>query len=66
MSHIPYKDETWYSYTLPKENSKNTQVMWHTPWVLLSSAFFQRNWENFAISKNTDVDCVLAHNFYFF
>ena len=23
LSHISYNDETWHSYTLPKENPKN-------------------------------------------
>ena len=28
--------------------------MWHTPWVLLTSAFFYRESANFVISRNTD------------
>ena len=35
-----FNDETWHSYTLPKENTKNIWIMRHTPWVLLTSAFF--------------------------
>ena len=37
LSHISYKDETWQSYTLPKEDPK------YTPRVLLTSAFFIGN-----------------------
>ena len=51
------------SYTLPKEDPKNIWITWHTPWVLLTSAFFHRKSANFAISRNTDIDCILVHNF---
>ena len=40
MSSISYNDETWYSYTLPKEDSKNIWITWRTPWFLLTSVFF--------------------------
>ena len=63
LSHISYNDETLYSCTLPKEDPKNVWIAWHTTWVLLTSAFFQRKWANWAISRNTDVDCILIHNF---
>ena len=56
----------WHSYTLPKEDPKNIWITWHTPWVLLTSVFFHRKPANFAISKNTDIDCILIHNFQFF
>ena len=36
---------------------------WHTPWVLLPSAFFQRKSLVFVISRNTDIDCILIHSF---
>ena len=36
------------------------------PWVLLTSAFFHQKSANFAISRNTDIDCILIHNFYLF
>ena len=26
MSHISYIDETWHSYTLPKEDQTNAQI----------------------------------------
>ena len=61
-----YNDETWRSYTLPKEDPRNTWIMWHTPWVLLTSPFFHRKSTNFAISRNADIDCILMHNFYLF
>ena len=54
------------SYTLPKEHPKNVWITWHTHWVLLTSAFFHRNSANFAISRNTDIDCISVHNFKFF
>ena len=31
--------------------------------VLLASAFFHRKSANFAISRNTDIDCISIHNF---
>ena len=61
--HISYNDETWHSYTLPKENPKTIWITCHTPWVLLTSAFFHQKSANFAISRNTDIDCILIHNF---
>ena len=41
-------------------------ITWHTPWVLLKYAFFHQKSANFAISRNTDIDCNLIHNFLFF
>ena len=64
-THIS-NDETWHSYTLPKEDPKNIWITWHTPWVLVSLAFFHRKSANFAISENTDIDCILVHNFFLF
>ena len=49
------------SCTLPKEEPKKN--INHTPCIVLTSAFFYRKSANFAISKNTDIDCILAHNF---
>ena len=51
---------------LPKGDPKNIWITWHTPWVLLTSAFFLRKSANFAISRNTNIDCILIHNFYLF
>ena len=61
-----YNDETWHSYTLPKEDRKNTWITSHTPWLLLTSAFCHRKSANFAISWNTDIDCVLIHNLHLY
>ena len=58
--------ETWHSYISSKEDPKNIWITWHTPWVLLTSAFFHRKSVNFAILRNTDKDCTLIHNFYLF
>ena len=33
------------------------------PWVLVISAFFYRKLANFAVPSNTDIDCILIHNF---
>ena len=54
------------SYTLLKEDAKNAWIIWHTPWVLLTTAFFQRKSASFAISRNSNIDCILVHNFWFF
>ena len=63
LSRISYKDETWHSYTLPKEDTKNIWITWHTPWVFMTSALFHQKLDNFAISRNTDIDFILIHNF---
>ena len=47
---------------LPKD-SNNIWTTWHIPWVLLASALFDLKSANFAISRNTDIDCILIHNF---
>ena len=67
LSHISYSDETRRSYTLPKENLKLIWIRWHTPWVLVTSAFFHRKSANFAISRNTDTDCryLISNSFNF-
>ena len=61
--HISYNDEAWHSYTSPKEYPKSVWITWHTPWFLLTSAFFHWKSANFAMSRNTDIDCILIHNF---
>ena len=63
MWHNYYNDETWHSCTLPKEDTKRIWIMWHSHWVLLTSEFFHQISANFAISGNTDIDCILMHNF---
>ena len=65
ICHTSYNDETWHSYTLPKEDLKTIWITWHISWVLLTSAFFYWKWANFAISRNTDTECISIH-FYFF
>ena len=52
----------WWNLTDPK----NIWITWHTPWVLLTSAFFHRKSANFVISRNTDIDCILVHNSFSF
>ena len=43
LSDKSYNDGTWQTYTLPKEDPKNIQITWHTPWVLLTLATFSGN-----------------------
>ena len=52
--------------TLRKEVPKNTWITWHKPWVLLTSAFLHWKSADFALSRNTDIDCILIHSFYLF
>ena len=55
---ISCNNETWHSYTLSKENSKNHATQ------LSSSAdisIFSPEIRNFF--KKTDIDCILIHNF---
>ena len=49
----------WHSYALSAEDPKTIWIRWHTPWVLLTSAFFV----NFAVSRNTDIDSISIHSF---
>ena len=39
-------------------DTKNIRIKWHTPLVLLTSAFFHHKSANFAISENTNIDCI--------
>ena len=48
---VSCNDETWHSYTLPKEDPKNKLITWSSSWVLLKSAFFHQKLANFAISR---------------
>ena len=41
---------------LTKKNQNNIWITWHTPCVLLKSAFSHWKSANFAISKNTNID----------
>ena len=66
ICHTSCNNETWHNYTLPKEDPKNIWITGHIPWVLLTSALFYWKSANFGISRNTDVDCILIHNFKFF
>ena len=52
--------QIWHSYSLPKED---ISITWYISWVLPTLAFFPRKSANFAISRNTDIDCILIHNF---
>ena len=63
LSHISSNDETWHIYTLPKEDPK--KYMNHVTHPLSSAeiSIFYRKSANFAVSKNTDIDCNLIHNF---
>ena len=49
------------SYTLPKQDPKYIWIMWHTSWILLTSAFSHWKSVKFAIPRNTDIDCILIH-----
>ena len=59
----------WWNLTklyLTQRRSKNIWIAWHTPSVLLTSASFHQKPANLAIWRNTDIDCILIHNFYLF
>ena len=58
-----HNDETWDSYTLPKEDTKNTHVTWHTPWVLLTSAFFQQKFLYRDIQKKAEFWFLFSDSF---
>ena len=45
------------------EDPKNIWITWHNPWVLLTSEFFYRKSADLVISRNTDIDYILIHNF---
>ena len=52
-------------YLSQRQSKKYINHMTH-PWVLLTSAFFHQKSANFVISRNTDTDYILIHNFYLF
>ena len=43
---------------LPKGDPKDILITSNSPWVQLTSGFFHRKLANFAISRNTDIDCL--------
>ena len=48
-----------------KKSKKKKKILWHTSWVLLTSAFFHRKSATFVTSRNAGTDCILKHNFFF-
>ena len=46
-----------------KKTKKNIWIMWHTLLILLTLAFSHWISVNVAISRNTDIECILVHNF---
>ena len=59
LLHIYNNNETWHSYTFSKENPK--RYMNHDTHPLISAdiSIFYRKSVNFAIPRNTDIDCIL-------
>ena len=51
MGKTQKRNETWHSHTLSKEDLKVIWITWHTPWVLLTLAFFYQKSANFTILK---------------
>ena len=47
--------------SLSTEDSKNTKIIRHTPWGLLTSALFHQKSVIFVISGNTGMYCILVH-----
>ena len=43
---------------LPKGDPKDILITSNSPWVQLTSGFFHQKLANFAISRNTDIDCL--------
>ena len=62
VSHILQRQNVAQLY-LAWRRSKNIWITWHTPWVLLIFTFFHRKSASFAISRNTDEDSILIHDF---
>ena len=48
---------------LTKNDPKNIWITWHTPWVPMTPTIFHWKSANFAISRNTCIDCILIQNF---
>ena len=60
---ISYNDETWQLWLTQKRSKKYINHVTHT---LLTSEFFHlKPAATFVISRNTAIDCILIHNFYF-
>ena len=50
---------------LAREVPKNAWITWHSPWILLASAFFHRKSANFSTSRNPHIDWILIYYFNF-
>ena len=63
LLHTSQNDETWHSYTLPKEDRK--KYVNHVTHRLSSAdiRMLYRKLANFAMSRTLDIDCILVHNF---
>ena len=59
---MSYNDETWQSYTFPKEDPKS-YINHVTPLEFVDISIFYWKSATFVISRNTDIDCNLVHNF---
>ena len=72
---MSYNDETWHSYALPKEDTKNILITLNTLRIPVTLEFLYRKSAIFIISRmiyraqsfliisrNTDKDCILMHN----
>ena len=65
LSHISYNDETNTVIPYLKKIQK-IYVSRDTPLQFFKSEFFHWKSANFAISRNTGIDCNLINNFLFF
>ena len=65
LSHIFYNDEVGAVIPYLKKTQKDMNHVIH-PLSLLISGFIHRKSTNFAISRNSDINCIFIRNFYFF
>ena len=64
MFYISYNDDTWHSFTLPKEDPKNINKSLDTPLGFSAGiAFFHWKSPNFAVPWKIGIDCIRTHNF---
>ena len=66
MSLISYNEELCTVTLKRSTKKKKIRITWCNPWVLLTSEFFQQKSATSNLSKNTDTDCIVIHNIFFF
>ena len=63
ICHTSYNDETWNSFTLPKNIKKINKSRETLLEFCLHQHFFHQKSARFVRSRNTNIECILIRNF---